>query len=160
MLTLFAQCTNAWAGFHSSTGWIGLIAAALSMVAVTRRIPFFAARQSVETEAREGDPTATYLAPLMALLVIILVAGAFSSGVRLVLPGSRAGNRSRDLVLLAKQVDPVPFGGHLVRQRHRDWCGGLRCLAGAGNGPGEYGHGFCHSRFIGRNACWIGGSPG
>jgi hypothetical protein len=63
MLTLFAQCTNAWAGFHSSTGWIGFIAVALSMVAVTRRMPFFAVRQSeVDAEAREGDPTAAYLA--------------------------------------------------------------------------------------------------
>jgi hypothetical protein len=68
-------------GFHSATGWIGFIAVALSMVAVTRRIPFFAVRQSeIETEAREGDPTAAYLAPLMALLAISLVTGVFSNG--------------------------------------------------------------------------------
>jgi CAAX prenyl protease-like protein len=51
------------------------------MVAVTRRIPFFAVRQTeVETEAREGDPTAAYLAPLMALLATSLVTGVFSNG--------------------------------------------------------------------------------
>ena len=137
MLTLFAQCTNAWAGFHSSGGWIGFLAVALSMVAVTRRITFFTVRQSVETEeAWEGDPTAAYLAPLMALLAIILITDAFSSGFE-VLPGSRAGNRSRDLFLLGQQVDTAPFGGHLVRQRHRDWHGGLHCLAGAGRISGN-----------------------
>jgi hypothetical protein len=40
----------------------------------------FAVRQSVETEAREGDPTAACLTPLMAMLAVILVTGAFSSG--------------------------------------------------------------------------------
>jgi exosortase E/protease (VPEID-CTERM system) len=68
-------------GFHSSFGWIGFVAVALSMMAVTRRFQFFTVRQSeVETEDREGNSTAAYLAPLMALLVIILVARAFSTG--------------------------------------------------------------------------------
>jgi len=68
-------------GFHSSTGWIGFIAVAISLVAVTRRMPFFAQGQSeVQKNIREGDPTAAYLAPLMALLAIILVTGVFSSG--------------------------------------------------------------------------------
>ena len=84
LLVLFGTYVSpqiALAGFHSATGWIGFIAVALGMVAVTRRMPFFAVRQSeVETEAREGDPTAAYLAPLMALLAIILVTGVFSSG--------------------------------------------------------------------------------
>ena len=61
----------ALAGFHSASGWIGFIAVALIMVAVTRRMPFFAAGQSeVHRSAREGDPTAAYLAPLMSLLAI------------------------------------------------------------------------------------------
>ena len=84
LLVLFGAYVSpeiALGGFHSATGWIGFIAVALSMVAVTRRITFFAVRQSVETEAREGsDLTAAYLAPLMALLAIILVTGVFSSG--------------------------------------------------------------------------------
>jgi exosortase E/protease (VPEID-CTERM system) len=68
-------------GFHSQVGWLGFIAVALSMVAVTQRMPFFAVRQSkVKTKVREGDPTAAYLAPLMALLAIIMVTGVFSSG--------------------------------------------------------------------------------
>lgn len=68
-------------GFHSATGWMGFIAVALSMVAVTQRMPFFAVRETeVETKAREGDPTAAYLAPLMALLAIIMVTTVFSSG--------------------------------------------------------------------------------
>ncbi|TSA44670.1 MAG: exosortase E/protease, VPEID-CTERM system [Deltaproteobacteria bacterium] len=68
-------------GFHSSFGWIGFIVVALSMVAATRRFQFFTVRRSeVETEDRKGNPTAAYLAPLTALLVIILVARAFSMG--------------------------------------------------------------------------------
>ena len=83
LLVLFGVYVSpeiALGGFHSATGWIGFLAVALGIVAVTRRMPFFAVRQSVEAEAREGDPTATYLAPLMALLAISLVAGVFFSG--------------------------------------------------------------------------------
>jgi exosortase E/protease (VPEID-CTERM system) len=68
-------------GFHSSFGWIGFIVVALGMVALTQRFQFFTVRRSeVETEDRNGNPTAAYLAPLTALLVIILVARAFSMG--------------------------------------------------------------------------------
>lgn len=67
-------------GFHSSFGWIGIIAVALGLVVVTRRLQFFTTVQSVETKDREGDPTAAYLAPLMALLVIMLVTRAFTTG--------------------------------------------------------------------------------
>ena len=97
----------------------------------------FTERQSVERDAREGDPTAAYLAPLMALLVIILVTGAFSIGIDWFYPVRVLGTASRDLDLLAKQAAAAPFGGHLVRQRYPDWCGGLRRLAGAGNGLGN-----------------------
>jgi exosortase E/protease (VPEID-CTERM system) len=71
----------AMGGFHAAGGWIGFIAVALGLVAISRRMPFFTAGQSeVQREAREGDLTAAYLAPLMALLAIILVTRAFSSG--------------------------------------------------------------------------------
>ena len=52
----------AMGGFHSATGWLGFIAVALSMVAVTQKLPFFAVKQpGAETKAPGGDPTAAYL---------------------------------------------------------------------------------------------------
>ena len=84
LLVLFGTYVSpeiALAGFHSASGWLGFIAVALSMVAVTQQMPFFAVRQSeVKTKARESDQTAAYLAPLMALLAIIMVTGVFTSG--------------------------------------------------------------------------------
>jgi exosortase E/protease (VPEID-CTERM system) len=84
LLVLFGTYVSpeiALGGFHSASGWIGFIAVALGLVAMTRRIPFFAAGHSeVQRSAREEDPTAAYLAPLMALLAIILVTRTFSSG--------------------------------------------------------------------------------
>ena len=68
-------------GFHSQVGWIGFLAVALGLVAVTQRMPFFAAAESASKAKAEGaDPTAAYLAPLMSLLAIIMVTGVFSSG--------------------------------------------------------------------------------
>ena len=69
----------AMGGFHTAFGWIGFIAVALAIVAVIWRFPFFSVKQATATEDREDDPTAAYLAPLMALLAIILVTRAFSS---------------------------------------------------------------------------------
>ena len=58
LLVLFGTYVSpeiALGGFHSATGWIGFIAVALSMVAVTQRMPFFAVRQSeVQSEGPGG----------------------------------------------------------------------------------------------------------
>ena len=71
----------AMGGFHSSFGWLGFIAVALAMVAVTRRFRFFTVKHEFETEEpEEDDQTAAYLGPLMALLAIIMVTRAFSAG--------------------------------------------------------------------------------
>jgi len=68
-------------GFHSSTGWLGFIAVALSMVAVTQRNSFFTAGQTdLKANVRENNLTAAYLGPLMALLAVTMVTGMFSSG--------------------------------------------------------------------------------
>ncbi len=68
-------------GFHSQVGWLGFIAVALSLVAVTQRMSFFAVTQSVPVDkARAPDPTTAYLAPLTAMLAVSMVSGAFSSG--------------------------------------------------------------------------------
>lgn len=57
----------AMGGFHSQLGWLGFIGIALGMVALTQRLPLFAASQSgFEDKGQEGNPTIAYLAPLMA----------------------------------------------------------------------------------------------
>jgi exosortase E/protease (VPEID-CTERM system) len=61
-------------GFHSVSGWLGFLAVALGMVAVSQRMSFFTGRQSkVKTRVLESDLTIAYLAPLMALLFIMLL---------------------------------------------------------------------------------------
>jgi exosortase E/protease (VPEID-CTERM system) len=83
LLVLFGTYVSpqiALGGFHSATGWLGFIAVAFSMVAVTQQLPFFAARQSeVKMKASESEQTAAYLAPLLALLAIIMVTRVFLS---------------------------------------------------------------------------------
>lgn len=75
----------AMGGFHSQTGWIGFIAVALGLVAMTQRMPFFAVTQSA-IKAQGIDPTAAFLAPLMVLLAVTIVSGVFSSGFDLLYP--------------------------------------------------------------------------
>ena len=61
-------------GFHYVGGWFGFIAVALIMVVVTQQMHFFTVTQyEVKARAQESDLTAAYLAPLMALLTIIMV---------------------------------------------------------------------------------------
>jgi exosortase E/protease (VPEID-CTERM system) len=84
LLVLFGTYISpqiALGGFHSSTGWIGFLAVALITVAVSRAPPFLAIRPSEGKPKAQGhDPTAAYLAPLIALLALILFTGAFSTG--------------------------------------------------------------------------------
>ncbi len=84
MLVLFGTYISpeiAFGGFHSVSGWLGFNAVALSMVAVTQRMTFFTAKQSVvKTGSHESDSTVAYLSPLMALLVTILVTRVLTIG--------------------------------------------------------------------------------
>jgi exosortase E/protease (VPEID-CTERM system) len=84
LLVLFGTYVSpqiALGGFHSASGWLGFIVVALSMVAVTQQKPFFAVRRAeAKTKTPESDQTAAYLAPLMALLALIMVTGVFTSG--------------------------------------------------------------------------------
>ncbi len=81
MVGTYVSPEIALGGFHSQTGWIAFIAVALGMVAVTQKKSFFAAKPTgLKAKAREGNPTAAYLAPLMALLAVTMLTGMFSSG--------------------------------------------------------------------------------
>lgn len=71
-------------GFHSQAGWLLFNAVALGIVALTQHTTWFHSaprrREEVGAEAREADPTVAYLAPQMAILAAMMVAGALSSG--------------------------------------------------------------------------------
>jgi exosortase E/protease (VPEID-CTERM system) len=70
-------------GFHSQVGWLGFIAVALGMMAVTQRMAFFASqstlKSAVEDRSWGGQKTTAYLAPLMALLGTMMLTRVFSS---------------------------------------------------------------------------------
>jgi exosortase E/protease (VPEID-CTERM system) len=72
-------------GFHSQGGWIGFLLVTLGCIAVSRRVPFFAARPDrVATRPAAPDrPTGahaalTFLAPFMALVGASILASAFA----------------------------------------------------------------------------------
>lgn len=61
-------------GFHYVGGWLCFVAVALTIFVASQRITFFTGKQSeIKTGAYESDSTVAYLAPLMALLVIVMV---------------------------------------------------------------------------------------
>lgn len=69
-------------GFHSQAGWISFLFVTLGIVAVTRRVPFFAAARpapanTVATEAYT-DHTLAFLAPFMAMVAANILASAFA----------------------------------------------------------------------------------
>ena len=65
-------------GFHTHAGWIPLVAIALGTVAIATRHPAFV-RGEERVDGPTNNPTAAHLVPLLTLLAIGLVAGAFSS---------------------------------------------------------------------------------
>jgi exosortase E/protease (VPEID-CTERM system) len=67
-------------GFHSQAGWLAFNAAALGLVALTRSVRFFAADDPQPAQADEGNATAAYLAPLLAVVATAMITGAFTGG--------------------------------------------------------------------------------
>ena len=71
-------------GFHSQGGWIGFLVVTLSCIAVSRKVPVFAA-QPLRNASRPpaatssgGQATLKYLAPFMALVAASILASAFA----------------------------------------------------------------------------------
>jgi exosortase E/protease (VPEID-CTERM system) len=64
-------------GFHSQAGWLAFNAIALGMVVLTQQIGWFHKRRSA-APARTAAPA--FLAPLLALLAVMMVTGTFQSG--------------------------------------------------------------------------------
>jgi exosortase E/protease (VPEID-CTERM system) len=67
-------------GFHSHAGWLAFNAVGLGLVVCSRRSRFFRTGIEVRESAAIPNPTAAYLAPMMALTAAMMVAGAFSAG--------------------------------------------------------------------------------
>jgi exosortase E/protease (VPEID-CTERM system) len=69
-------------GFHSQAGWLALDAVGLGLVLVASRWSYL--RVDVPRDGGKAEepswPTAAYLAPLLALVVAQMIAGAFSAG--------------------------------------------------------------------------------
>ncbi len=72
-------------GFHSEAGWISFLIVTLSCVAVSRRMPFFAAQPVRNAERAAGygktsgaQATLAFLAPFMALVAASILASAFA----------------------------------------------------------------------------------
>lgn len=65
-------------GFHSQAGWLAFNAVALGLVALSRRARLFAA--DAGEASTSPNPTAAYLAPLLALVAAVMVTTALSTG--------------------------------------------------------------------------------
>ena len=67
-------------GFHSHAGWLALIGVGLGLVFATRRMRGFTSETLIALGDGTSSPTVAYLAPLVTILAISLLTGAFTSG--------------------------------------------------------------------------------
>ncbi|MBI3469322.1 MAG: exosortase E/protease, VPEID-CTERM system, partial [Planctomycetes bacterium] len=69
-------------GFHSQAGWLAFNVVALSVIVIAERGQYFAkTRRSAANEPSATTyPAAPFLCPLLALVAVAMVTGAFSSG--------------------------------------------------------------------------------
>lgn len=68
-------------GFHSEAGWMAFIAVSLGLMLLAHRSPFFRRVDAPWTERTAGPSReAVYLAPLLAIVGVAMISGAFSAG--------------------------------------------------------------------------------
>jgi len=68
-------------GFHSQAGWMALITVGLGLMLFAHRSPFFRRVDAPRTERTAGPSReAVYLAPLLAIVGMAMISGAFSAG--------------------------------------------------------------------------------
>lgn len=87
-------------GFHSKLGWIMFALVTLGVASMARRSAWFSAR----TPAEEWNPTATYLAPLMALLAVAFLTELFAVRIDPLYP-LRIGAAAIALIVVRRQID-------------------------------------------------------
>jgi exosortase E/protease (VPEID-CTERM system) len=67
-------------GFHSLAGWLAFIAVALGLVLVSRRARCFAKADPASDREAGENPAAAALAPLLAIVAVTMITGAFIAG--------------------------------------------------------------------------------
>jgi exosortase E/protease (VPEID-CTERM system) len=67
-------------GFHSYSGLLLFCGATLGLVAATQHSRFFRVQDGPQAAGEVTNPTAVYLAPLVTLVAVTMMAGAFSAG--------------------------------------------------------------------------------
>jgi CAAX prenyl protease-like protein len=67
-------------GFHSHAGWLALNGVGLGLVFATRHMRFFTSESLPAEGPRTSSPTVAYLGPMVAILAMTLLTGAFTSG--------------------------------------------------------------------------------
>ncbi len=87
-------------GFHSKLGWIMFALVTLGVASTARRSRWF----SASTPAEEWNPTATYLAPLMALLAVAFLTELFAIQIDPLYP-LRIGAATVALFVVRRQID-------------------------------------------------------
>jgi exosortase E/protease (VPEID-CTERM system) len=67
-------------GFHSLAGWLAFNAVALGLVLASRQTRFFAKVVSADDQRARENPASAALAPLMSIVAVTMITGAFTVG--------------------------------------------------------------------------------
>ena len=73
-------------GFHSEAGWIAYNGVSIVFLVLAERTQWLRRSSAPKLEASDGNPTAVYLGPLLAVLVAGMLSHAFSSGFEALYP--------------------------------------------------------------------------
>jgi exosortase E/protease (VPEID-CTERM system) len=66
--------------FHSLAGWLAFIAIALGLVLVSQRARFVAKADPAEVREAGGNPAAAALMPMLSIVAVTMITGAFTVG--------------------------------------------------------------------------------
>jgi exosortase E/protease (VPEID-CTERM system) len=78
-------------GFHSVAGWLFFNLVACGIVVVSRQLSLFATESPAPAASVFFNPAAPYLVPLLTIMAIAMITGAFSSGFDLLYPARVLG---------------------------------------------------------------------
>jgi exosortase E/protease (VPEID-CTERM system) len=79
-LGTWASPAVALGGFHSQAGWLAFNGVALGLVVLAQRLRFFTRAEAEAPPVRGVNPSAAYLAPLLALVASVMITTALSDG--------------------------------------------------------------------------------
>jgi len=73
----------AWGGFHSQAGWLAFNVVSLGLILLAQRCRFFRRDEGPQAVSAVGlgpSREAVYLAPLLSIVAVAMISGAFSAG--------------------------------------------------------------------------------